>query len=160
MLAEITDLRVVAEVAFAFLKFHDARENFQQRGFARAVRPDQHGAFAAFNREVEAVINLGRAVGHVDAFQRNRALPAARRRRNLEPERLARRERLLDEFEPLDLLELALRLRRLGGNGAEPVGERLQVGDFLLLVFVGGELLFVAFLALRAGNRSNCRCRR
>ena len=148
MLAEITDLGVVAEVAFAFLKFHDAGENFQQRGFARAVRPDEHGAFAAFDGQVEAGVNFVRAVGHVNAFQRDGALAAARRRRNLETERLARRERFLDQFHPLDLLELALRLRRLGRDGAEPVGELLQVRDFLLLVFVGGELLLVAFLAL------------
>ena len=78
----------------------------------------------------------------------DRALPAARRLRNLEAERLARRQRFLDQFHALDLLELALRLRRLGGNGAEAVAELPQRGDFLLLVFVGGELLFVVRLAL------------
>ena len=115
MLAEITDLGVVAEVAFAFLIFHHAGENFDQGGFARAVRPDQHGAFAAFNRQVEARINLRRAIGHVDAFQRDRALAAARRRRNLKPERLARGQRFLDQFHALDLLELALACDALDG---------------------------------------------
>ena len=58
MLAEVTDLRVVPEIAFAFLKLHHARENFQQRGFARAIGSDQHRAFAAFDREIEPAINL------------------------------------------------------------------------------------------------------
>ena len=60
MLAEVTDLRVVPEVAFAFLKLDHAGENLEQRGFARAIRPDQHRALAAFNREIEAAINLVR----------------------------------------------------------------------------------------------------
>src|ERR1039458_1165925 len=148
MLAEITDLGVVAEVAFAFLKFHRAGENFDQRGFARAVRPDEHGAFAAFNGQVQAGINYVRPVSHVDAFQRDGALSAARGRRDLKTKRLARRERFLDLLHPFDLLELALRLRRLRRNGAEAVGKGLQVGDFLLLIFVGGELLVVTLLAL------------
>lgn len=111
-MVEVTDLGVVAEITLAFLKFHDAREDFQQGGFTRPVRADQHGAFAAFDGEVEAGVNPVRAVGHVDPFERNGALSPARRRRNLEAERLARRERFLNEFEPLNLLELALGLRR------------------------------------------------
>src|ERR1035437_2334865 len=38
--------------------------------------------------------------------------------------------------------------RRRGGSAAETVGELLERGDLLLLIFVGGELLLVAFLAL------------
>jgi hypothetical protein len=84
----------------------------------------------------------------MNAIQRDRALPAARRRRNLETKRLARRQRFLNQLHALDLLELGHRLRRLGGDGTETVGEFLKRLDFLLLVFVGGELLLVAFLAL------------
>jgi hypothetical protein len=51
--------------------------------------------------------------------------------------------RRLDLFHPLDLLELALRLRRLARLGAEPVGELLQLRDFRLLVFVGREMLLL-----------------
>ena len=66
----------------------------------------------------------------------------------MKTKRLARRHRFLDQFQPLNLLQLALGLRRLGGNGPEPVGERLQIGDFLLLILVRRELLLVAFLPL------------
>ena len=55
-----------------------------------------------------------------------------------------RGERRFDLLHPVDLLELALRLRSLAGLGAEAVGEFLERGDFLLLVFVRGELLFLA----------------
>ena len=58
--------------------------------------------------------------------------------------RLLLAERRLDFFHALDLLELALRLGGLAGLGAEAVGEFLQRRDFLLLVFVGGELLLLA----------------
>ena len=160
MLAEVTDLRVVPEVALAFLKRHHARQNFQQRGFARAVRPDQHRALAAFHREIEPAINLVRAVGHVDVHQRHGALPAARRLRNLKAERLARRQRLLDQLHPLDLLELAHRLRRLGRHGTEPRHELLERRDFLLLILVGGQLLLVTLLPLPEVSRCSCPCRR
>ena len=93
-------------------------------------------------------------------FERDRALPAARRLRDLETKRLARRQRLLDQLHALDLLELAHGLRSFGRDGAKAIGEFLQRLDFLLLIFVGGQLLLVAFLALRAGNRCSCRCKR
>ena len=57
-------------------------------------------------------------------------------------------DRLFDQFHALDLLELAHRLRRLRGHGAKPVVELAQVGDFLLLVLVGGGLLLVVHLPL------------
>ncbi len=74
--------------------------------------------------------------------------PLRGRLRNLEAERFARRQRLFDELHALDLLELALRLRGLGGDGTKAVGEFLQRGDFLLLVFVGGVLLLVTLFLL------------
>ena len=62
---------------------------------------------------------------------------------NLEAEGLARRHGFFDQFHPLDLLELAHRLRGLGGHLTESVVEFPQGGDLLLLVLVGGILSFV-----------------
>ncbi len=67
---------------------------------------------------------------------------------NLKTKWLAWRGRFLDQFQPLNLLELAHGLRGLGGNGAEAVGEFLERRDFLLLVFVGRHPVFVIGLAL------------
>jgi hypothetical protein len=44
----------VPEFALALLRLQRAAEDFQQRRFARAVRPDQHGALAALDLEVDA----------------------------------------------------------------------------------------------------------
>ncbi len=147
MLAVVADFGVVAGLAFALLEFDDAGEDFEEGGFAGAVGSDEDGAFAAFYFEVEAVVNFVRAVGHVDAFQADGALAAARGRGDLEAEGLARRSRFFDEFKALNLFEFAHGLGGLGGDGAEAVGEFLEGGYFLLLVFVGGELAFVAFFA-------------
>ena len=75
-------------------------------------------------------------------------MSAARRLRDLKPKRLAGRHRFLDELKPLDLLKLAHGLRRLGRHRAKPVHKFLQCVDLLLLIFMGGHLLFVTFLPL------------
>ena len=53
-------------------------------------------------------------------------------------------ERGLDFLHPLDLLQLALRLRGLAGLGAKAIRELLKRGDFLLLILIGGKLLLFA----------------
>src|SRR6218665_1105926 len=125
MLTEVAYLRVVPEIAHTFLELYHARQNLQQRGFARAIRPDQHRALAALNREIETAINLMRAVGHVNPLQRRRALPATRRLWDVKAERLLGRLRLLDQLHALDLLELAHRLRRLRRHPPKPRHEIL-----------------------------------
>ena len=72
------------------------------------------------------------------------AMAAAGRLRETEVHRLLARNRRLDLFHPVDLLEFALRLRSLAGLGAKAIGELLERRDFFLLVLVGGELLFFA----------------
>src|SRR5688572_23529547 len=134
MLAEVTDLRIVTEVACALLVLHNARENLEQSGLSGAVRPDEHGAFAPFDLQVEVLINLCRAIGHVDALERRGPLPTPRRWRNLEAKRLARRQRLLDLFHALDLLELGHGLRGLRRHGTKAVGKFLERLDLLLLI--------------------------
>ncbi len=62
----------------------------------------------------------------------------------MEVDRLLAIERRLDLLHPIDLLQLALRLRRLARLGPEAIGKQLERGDLLLLVLVGGELLFFA----------------
>ena len=50
-------------------------------------------------------------------------MPAARRLWETEVDRLLARDRRLDFFHPIDLLEFALRLRRLARLGPEAIGE-------------------------------------
>ena len=59
-------------------------------------------------------------------FERDDLLAAALRLRKAEADLCFVVRRRFDFFHALDLLELALRLRRLGGLGAETVGELLH----------------------------------
>ena len=54
------------------------------------------------------------------------------------------RDRGFDLFHTIDLLEFALGLGGFAGLGAKAIGELLQGGDFLLLIFKGGEVLLLA----------------
>src|ERR1035441_6463507 len=105
----------MTQIALPLLKLHHARKNLQQRGFARAVRPNQYGLLTAFDREVHPRINPVWPIGHVDPLQIDRPLAAARRLRNLESEGLPRGQGFLDRIHALDLLELAHGLRSPGG---------------------------------------------
>ena len=87
---------------------------------------------------------MGGRIGHVNSFQDDGALTAARWLGNLEAERLAGSLGFLDQLHPLDLLELAHSLGGLRGDLAEAVIELAQGGDLLLLVLVGGILPLVA----------------
>ena len=69
VLAEVAEFGVEAEFAFAFLELEDTCEDFEERAFSGAVGSDEHGAFAAFDVEGEAFVDLEVSVGHVDVFE-------------------------------------------------------------------------------------------
>ena len=148
MLAEIADAGVMAKVALALLKFHNPRKDLQQRRFAGTVGTDQDRALASLDVEIKARVNASCAIGHMDAAERDGALAASGRLRDLKPERFLWRRGFLNQLHALDLFELRHGLRCFGSDGAESVGELLEGVDFLLLVFVGGQLLLVTFFAL------------
>ena len=110
MLREVAELEVCAELALAFLERDLASEELDERGFARAIRTDEHGALATLDFEVEAFVHLLGAVGLVDVVQGNEALAAALRLREVETEAFAQRAWLI---ELIHLFELALAALRL-----------------------------------------------
>src|SRR3954466_14650693 len=71
-------------------------------------------------------------------------MPAPRRLRKTEVHRLLVRERRVDLIHPLDLLQLALRLRRFARLRAEAIRKLLQRRDLLLLILVGRRVLLFA----------------
>ncbi len=71
-------------------------------------------------------------------------MPAARRLWKAEMDRLLLRNRRLDLLHSIDLLQLALRLRRLARLGPEAIGKLLERSNFFLLVLVGRKLLLFA----------------
>ena len=152
MLAEVADLGVAAEGALAFLKLHHAGEDFNERGLAGAVWSNEGDPLTALDEEIEVAVNDMVAICHLDSLKHSGALSAAFGLGDSETEGFLRRFGALDFFHPLDLLQLALRLGCFGGNGTEAVGEFLQAGDFLLLVFVGSGLDLVVALPLLHGG--------
>ncbi len=125
----------------ARLRLENFREQFEQRGFSRAVRPDQHRALAAFGLKMDSVVNQFLAVAEFDFLQRDDAMAAALRLRKTETDRRPVAVRRLDHFllEPLDLLHLALRLRGLGVLRAKAVHEQLHPVNLALLRFRRGD---------------------
>ncbi len=77
----------------------------------------------------------------VNLLQANDAMPAARRLRKTKVHGSLARDRRLDLLHPIDLLQLALGLRRFARLGPKPIGEKLQRRDLLLLVLIRGKLL-------------------
>ncbi len=144
MLCEVADAHVVAEFARARLQRQHARQQFEQGGFARAVRANQHRALTALGFEIQFAIHHQIAVGVIHLGEPNCSHTAARRLRKAKVHGLFPTERRFNLLHPVDLLELALRLRRFAGLGPETIGESLQVGDLPLLIFVSRHLLLLA----------------
>ena len=53
VLREVADLHVVTDFARAALQGERAAEQLDERGFARAVRADEHGALAALGFKIQ-----------------------------------------------------------------------------------------------------------
>ena len=82
----------------------------------------------------------------MDVLQLNHAMAAALRLRKMEPDPPPFLDRRFDLVHARDLLELGLSLGGFAGLGAKPVGKILELINFLLLIFVGGQQLnFVGF---------------
>src|SRR2546423_13682349 len=124
------------------------RQEFQEGGFASAIRPHQHDALSAFGLKMNASINHIWPIGMMKVFERDDFQST--------PLRLWEREFDLalvsggrfDLFHPFDLLELALGLRSFRIFGAKAIHELHEVGNFPLLIFAGGEELNLTRLAL------------
>ena len=146
ILRVVSGFDVVAEFAFARLRRDVGRENLQQGGFSGAVRPDQHDALPALRLKFQAAINHVLPIGEINVLDPDDALAAALRLREGKTDLAFVAGRRFDFFHPVNLLELALRLRRLGRLGAETSCEVQQRPNLTLLIFVGGEELhFIGF---------------
>jgi hypothetical protein len=130
-----------AEAFLELLERQQSGQDFQQRGFARAVRPDQHRALAALDHEVEVAVNHMIAIGLTDAFQFDDPLSAARRLGKTELHRgllVVRRGEALD---PQAVKDAAM---VWGGRGRAGVGVAKADNDpdwskLALLVGVGED---------------------
>ena len=130
-----------------------ARQQFDQRGFARAVHADQRDAVSALDHEIDVAENflLGAAVlagislGHVFGLGHDAAAGLGLRERKVDGLFFRRNLDALDLFQFLDA---ALHLLGLGGLVAEAVDEDFELLDAVALVAVGGLQLLVALRLL------------
>src|SRR6266404_4891455 len=112
----------MSKFAHATLYGQYPAQQFEKSRFPRAIRPDKHGALTALGMKLHSAINNQVAIGMIDIFQRDRAQTTADRLREMELDRLSARDRGRDFFHPIDLFQLALRLRRFGCLGAKSIG--------------------------------------
>ena len=150
VLRVIAHLHVAAHEALPALDGHDARQDFEQRRFARAVGTDEHDLLAALGGEVHALVNLLTVrVRLIDVFERHDLQAATLGLGKTELHRGGLGLGHLQSLHAGDLLELALGLTGEAGLGAETVGETLETFDLALLRLVGVGLLLAAGGALR-----------
>src|SRR5262249_24809070 len=118
VLGEVALLHALADAHAAVARRGRACHKLEKRRLAGAVDAHHAPALAAAHLEVEAVVDAAAAVALVHVGEARHVLAAARRRREVERDRLAAPWRL----DPLDLVELldpALHLRGMRGARLE-----------------------------------------
>ena len=143
VLRVIGDAHVVPERARAPGLFFHAREDFTERGLARAVHADDGNAVALADLKVQRLQNIAHAiVALCELFETDNSLPALRRLGEFESDLVV----LVFQFDALHLVELfhaALHHGGFVGRGTEAVDEALCLRNLALLVG-GGTLELLA----------------
>src|SRR4029434_790495 len=116
-----------------------AGDRLQQRRLAGAVGTEEADAIARKNRPVEILHDGRGAVAQCHVLEPHELLCGDLHRRERELERTVD-GRGGNPLHPLERLDPALRLLRLGRLRAKAVYERLQVRDLPLLLHIGGLL--------------------
>ncbi len=135
VLREVARLHIMPQLPFARLRRQGPGHELQERGLPRPVRPHQHQALAALHLEVQPLIHRRLRVAKGHPFEREHALPAARRLRKAELHRLRRRLGRVHPLHAVNHFQLVLRARGEVRLRLEAVRPLLQLGDLPLLVF-------------------------
>ena len=111
-----------------------ARDHFQKRRFASAVRADERNLLAAIQRQIEAIVDmfLAEVLDHTAAAHHH--IARARRLHEVEMHSLLFL-RYHDALDFLELLHAILHLFGLRGLVAELLDERFHMRDFFSLAF-------------------------
>ncbi len=133
MLREITGLKPVALHALAGQRRKLAGQGLDQRGLARAVRPEQSEARARPQRQCDARHDGPARVAEHRLVERQQWVRRARGGGKLEIERRID-VRSRDVLEAVERLQATLRLARLRGLGTEALDELRHVRDLALLL--------------------------
>ena len=128
MLGVVLDGDVGAERALPALDREHPGQDAEQRRLPGPVGAHQHHAVAALHLEVDPRVDHVVAERLVDATEGDDAPAGSGRRREGEPD-LPSRSIEGDALDPLEQLDAALRLARLGRLVAEALDEALDLGD-------------------------------
>ena len=142
ILREVAGVGLVAPGHLALVGVDVASDDLQQGRLPDAVRPDDRETVVAHHPQRHALQHLVAVVGLGDVLDLEHLLAGRPLLREAEDGGIAARalRQLLDD-DPLDLLDLALRLARLGRLGLEALDEAPVVLDLLLAL---GDLRFLA----------------
>ena len=121
-----------------------AGKNFQEGRFARTIRTDEDGSLAPHVFQIKPLIDDMGAVCLFHTIERDGPFSAATRLGKGKGDRCFIPFGGLDAFHPIELFDTILCLGGLACLGTESVDEALEFGNFALLIFVGGPLLFLA----------------
>ena len=137
ILREVIRLGVVAQYVFARRERLGARQQLDQRGFARAVHAHQRHAVAALDDEIHAAENrfVAIALGHVLELRHDAPAGLGLRKREVDGLLFGGQ---FDALDPFQFLDAALHLLGFGGLVAEAVDEGFQLLDAVALVAIGG----------------------
>ena len=157
VLREVADPQPLAFPARARERREQPRGELDERRLARAVAAEQADARARLDRELDVREHRLAVVAGGGVLEDEHRVGAARKLAEVEVERRVDVRRR-DPLHPLERLQPALRLARLGRLRAEAVDERLEVRDLALLPGVERLLVREALGALRPRTPSSCRC--
>ena len=148
VLGEVAYLHVVAYLQMA-VKGYLAHDTLHQRRLALAVLADKGDLLAALDGEVHVAEDLVVAIHLLHLVADDGVVAGAQTGGELQVHGRIVNVVHLDGHDFLQLLHLLLHLYGLRRLIAEALYKRLHVGDFLLLVLVGAQLLFAALAAQR-----------
>ena len=144
ILGEVAELGVVSGFDLAALRSEHAREELQQGGLACSVGSDKDDALTALHFKVEPGVNGKVAIRKVDVLHGDNTLPGTLRLGEAELHFFVLGNWSFDLFHSIDHFEFVLGSGSEIGFGFEAIGPILHLRDFLLLVLVRGDELFLA----------------
>ena len=137
---------IVPDGEFA-VKVYFVHDTFYQCGFTFAVLTDECDFFAPVDGEVHVMENDVFTIGFAHIFADNRIVSATAGGREFQAQRGVVFIVHFDAVYLFQLLDTALYLYGFGGFVAEAFDEVFRILYLFLLVLVGTDLLFAAFLA-------------
>ena len=144
VLCEVANLCVVPHLQRP-LEGYLAEDTFHEGRFTFSVAPYKRHLLTAADGEVDMGNDFFLPIGLAQVFHNQWEVAAALAGREFQVEGAVIDIIHLDGYNAVQLFDAFLHLYRLGGLVAETLDELLQVGNLLLLILVGPQLLLATF---------------